>query len=213
MKFLLAGILTITVLSAFVFFGNTKPLLNVKTAIAKPFAKKVIAGKEIGHIKNYGEKIKSFVKANNYCEEYCFLIDMKIPSGKKRFFVYDLIQDTILHSGLVTHGGGSQTNSDKLTFNNIPNGNATSIGKYKIGNEYSGRFGMAFKLYGLEASNNKAFERFVVLHAHSCVPAQEVNPFPICTSLGCPTVSPTFLPVLKKYIDKADKPVVLWIFY
>jgi L,D-transpeptidase catalytic domain len=138
---------------------------------------------------------------------------MKIPSGKKRFFVYDLNQDSIVHAGLVTHGGGSQTATNALTFNNIPNGNATSLGKYKIGIEYSGRFGMAFKLYGLEATNSKAFERFVVLHGHACVPDSEVDPFLICTSLGCPTVSPSFLPILKKYIDKADKPVVLWIFY
>jgi hypothetical protein len=213
MKFLIASILVITTLSAFVFFRNTKTLLNVKTAIAKPFIKKNIADKEIAHVKSYAEKIKPFVKANNYCEDYCFLIDMKIASGKKRFFVYDLIQDSIVHAGLVTHGGGSQTTTEALRFNNIPNGNATSIGKYKIGNEYSGKFGMAFKLYGLEATNNKAFERFVVLHAHACVPDSEVAPFLICTSLGCPTVSPSFLPTLKKYIDKANKPVVLWIFY
>ena len=160
-----------------------------------------------------GNKIKPFVKANNYCEEYCFLIDMKIPSGKKRFFVYDLIRDTIVHAGLVTHGGGSQTTTDALVFNNTPNASATSLGKYKIGNEYSGKFGMAFKLHGLEATNNKAFERFVVLHGHSCVPNNEIDPFLICTSLGCPTVSPSFLPTLKKYIDKAGKPVILWIFY
>jgi hypothetical protein len=213
MKFLIAGIAAITLLSAFVFFGNTKPLLKIKTTVAKPFLKKKLADKEFLIVKKYGDKIKPFLKVNNYCEEYCFLIDMKIPSGKKRFFVYDLLQDTIVHSGLVTHGGGSQTTTDALTFNNIPNSNATSIGKYKIGNEYSGRFGMAFKLYGLETSNNKAFERFVVLHGHSCVPDKEIYPFPICTSLGCPTVSPSFLPILKKYIDKTDKPVVLWIFY
>lgn len=213
MKFLFAGIVTITLLSAFVFFGNTKPLLKVKATIAKPFVKKKNANEIALHIKNYAEKIKPFVKANNYCGNYCFLIDMKIPSGKKRFFVYDLVKDTILHSGLVTHGGGSQTITDALTFNNIPNGSATSLGKYKIGVEYSGKFGMAFKLHGLETSNSKAFERFVVLHSHSCVPEEEVDPFLICTSLGCPTVSPTFLPTLKKYIDKADKPVVLWIFY
>ncbi len=213
MKFLLASILSITILSAFVFFGNTKALLKIKTSIAKPFVEKKITDKEIGHVKSYGDKIKPFIKANNYCEDYCFLIDMKMPSGKKRFFVYDLVQDTILHGGLVTHGGGSQTSTDALVFNNIPNGNATSLGKYKIGNEYSGKFGMAFKLHGLEASNSKAFDRFVVLHAHSCVPDTEIAPFPICTSLGCPTVSPSFLPTLKKYIDKADKRVVLWIFY
>lgn len=213
MKLLFAGIVAVTLLSAFVFFGNTKPLLKVKSAVAKPFVKKKITDKKVGHIKNYAGKIKPFAKANGYCEEYCFLIDMKIPSGKKRFFVYDLVKDTILHSGLVTHGGGSQTSTDVLTFNNIPNANATSLGKYKIGTEYSGRFGMAFKLHGLETSNSKAFERFVVLHGHSCVPDNEIDPFPICTSLGCPTVSPSFLPTLKKYIDKADKPVVLWIFY
>ena len=213
MKVLLAAIVAITLLSAFVFFGNTKSLLNTKVALAKPFVKKKIANREIANIKNHGNKIKPFVKANNYCEEYCFLIDMKIPSGKKRFFVYDLIRDTIVHAGLVTHGGGSQTTTDALTFNNTPNASATSLGKYKIGNEYSGRFGMAFKLHGLEATNNKAFERFVVLHGHSCVPNNEVDPFLICTSLGCPTVSQSFLPTLKKYIDKADKPVILWVFY
>jgi L,D-transpeptidase catalytic domain len=213
MKILIASILAIATLSAFVFFGHTKPLINVKAAIAKPFVKKKISNESLIHIKSYGNKIKPFVKANNYCEDYCFLIDMKIPSGKKRFFVYDLKQDTVLHAGLVTHGGGSQTTTDALKFNNIPNASATSLGKYKIGIEYNGRFGMAFKLHGLEATNNKAFERFVVLHGHSCVPDSEVEPYLICTSLGCPTVSPSFLPTLKKYIDKADKPVVLWIFY
>jgi hypothetical protein len=213
MKLLLAAVLTITLFSGVVFFGNTKPLLKIKTAIAKPFVKKKLTNESLLSIKKYGDKIKPYLKANNYCEDYCFLIDMKIPSGKKRFFIYDLVQDTVLHAGLVTHGGGSETTTDALVFNNTPNGNATSLGKYKIGNEYSGKFGMAFKLHGLDASNNKAFDRFVVLHAHSCVPDTEIAPFPICTSLGCSTVSPSFLPTLKKYIDKTDKPVVLWIFY
>jgi hypothetical protein len=213
MKFSVVSIATIILLSAFVFFGNTKPLLKVKATVAKPFVKGNIANKNIAHIKKYGEKIKPFVSANNYFEQYCFLIDMKIPSGKKRFFIYDLIRDTILNSGLVTHGSGSETSTNELTFNNTPNANATSIGKYKIGNEYSGKFGMAFKLHGLEATNDKAFERFVVLHGHSCVPTMEIDPLPICTSLGCPTVASSFLLTLKKYIDKADKPLVLWIFY
>jgi hypothetical protein len=180
---------------------------------AKAFVPKKPIAKKSNYIKNYGEKIKPFVKENNYSEDVCFFIDMKIPSGQKRFFIYDLQKDTILDAGLVTHGSGSATKTDDLVFNNTPNGYATSLGKYKIGIEYSGKFGMAFKLHGLEASNNKAFERFVVLHAHSCVPDREIDPLQICESLGCPTVSPSFLPTLKKYIVKADKPVVLWIFY
>ncbi len=213
MKILLVSIATFTAMGIFVFNSNSKPALIVKHAITKPFEKNKIAAKNTIKVKSYASKIKPYVKANNYEEAYCFLIDMKMPSGKNRFFVYDLKQDTILHEGLVTHGGGSQTSTNVLQFNNTPNANATSLGKYKIGVEYSGKFGMAFKLHGLETTNSKAYERFVVLHAHSCVPAEEVDPFTICTSLGCPTVSHTFLPTLKKYIDKADKPVVLWIYY
>jgi L,D-transpeptidase catalytic domain len=213
MKLVFVSIITIAIVASFVFAPNSKPILKVKQVIAKPFVSIKPSAKKYSNVKIYGDKIKPFVKANNYCEEYCFLIDMKISSGKKRFFIYDLKKDTIVDEGLVTHGGGSVTNTDELSFCNIPNSGSTSIGKYKIGNEYSGKFGMAFKLYGLEATNSKAFERFVVLHAHSCVPEEEIYPLQICTSLGCPTVSHSFLPILKKYIDKADKPVVLWIFY
>jgi hypothetical protein len=213
MKLLFASLLTIAVVASFIFAPIRKNIVKIKQAVALPFAPKKPILNNTTHLKKYGEKIKPFLSENNYSEEVCFLVNMKIPSGQKRFFIYDLKKDSILDAGMVTHGSGSSTKTDDLVFNNTPNGNATSLGKYKIGVEYNGKFGMAFKLHGLEASNNKAFERFVVLHSHSCVPAKEIDPLQICESLGCPTVSPSFLSILKKYIDKADKPVILWIFY
>lgn len=213
MKFLPIAFVAAIVFSAFVFIGNTKPLFKIKSAFSKPFVNKKLPVKEMVVLKTYAEKIKPYLKANDYCQDFCFLINMKLPSGKKRFLIYDLKNDSIIDAGLVTHGGGSETGTDKLKFSNVPNSSATSLGKYKIGNEYNGKFGMAFKLHGLETTNSKAFERFVVLHAHSCVPDNEVAPFPICTSLGCPTVSPVFLTVLKKHIDESDKPVLLGIYY
>jgi L,D-transpeptidase catalytic domain len=210
--------------AAFVFAPNSKPVLKAKQIVAKQIAAKSTAAKDIeeknkidkeeaSHLKSYSQKATAYLKANIFCEDYYFVVDMKIAPGKKRFFIYDLIKDTIIDAGLVTHGGGSVSANDKLVFNNISGGNATSLGKYKVGVEYSGQFGMAFKLHGLEASNSKAFERFVVLHSHACVPAEDVYPAEICTSLGCPTVNPSFLPTLKTYIDKAEKPVMLWIIY
>ena len=212
MKLFIASLLLASIATAFVFVPNSQPILKIKEVVSKPlFVKNNV--KEIKRLKNYGEKIKLFLKDNNCSEDFCFLIDMKIPSGQKRFFIYDLKKDTIVGDGLVTHGSGSSTKTNELVFNNVPNGNATSLGKYKIGVEYTGKFGLAFKLHGLEASNSKAFERFVVLHSHSCVPTEEIYPMQICESLGCPTVSPLFLPVLKTFIDNANKPIVLWIFY
>jgi len=138
---------------------------------------------------------------------------MRLPSGKKRFFVYDLERDSVEIAGLVTHGSGSEGESDELVFSNTPNSYCTSLGKYKIGNGYNGRFGLAYKLYGLDKTNSKAFDRFVVLHAHECVPNDEIAPLSICLSQGCPTVSPAFLTQLKTCIDQSEKPILLWIYY
>ena len=164
-------------------------------------------------LKQKAASIKVYNQADDYNSEYCFLVDMKIPSGRKRFFVYNLKKDSVELSGLVTHGSGSDKGTSGLYFSNKPNSNCTSLGKYKIGNSYYGKFGLAFKLYGLDITNSNAFDRFVVLHAHSCVADDEIDPLPICESWGCPTVSPTFLTALKKNINDSDKPLLLWIYY
>ncbi|MFC4263396.1 murein L,D-transpeptidase catalytic domain-containing protein [Ferruginibacter yonginensis] len=156
---------------------------------------------------------KQFVQKNNFNTQYCFLIDMTVPSGKNRFFVYNLQQDSLVYEALVTHGSGSLTSTSDLKFSNIVGSNATSIGKYKIGEQYYGKFGLAYKLHGLDASNSNAFKRAVVLHAHPLVPNEPTYPQPICTSWGCPTVSPAFLQQLKKCIDENNKPILLWIYY
>jgi hypothetical protein len=164
-------------------------------------------------IKVFAKRLKKYIDTSNYNTDYAFIINMKIASGKKRFFVYNLKKDSIERSGLVTHGEGSETEGDDLVFNNTPNGLATSLGKYKIGAEYYGKFGLAYKLHGLDKTNSKAFERFVVLHGHDCVPGTATYPQPICVSQGCPTVNPAFLKKLKPIINKASKPILLEILY
>jgi hypothetical protein len=155
---------------------------------------------------------KLFTKKNSYSQEVCFLIDMKAESGSNRFFVYNFITDSIVNTGLVTHG---RCNKNWLTgrqYSNEVGCGCTSLGKYKIGAPYYGRFGLAYKLHGLDTTNSNAFKRFVVLHSHECVPAQAVSPAPICQSDGCPTVAPHFLKQLQSVIDKSTKPVLLWIY-
>ncbi|RYY45617.1 MAG: hypothetical protein EOO06_16170 [Chitinophagaceae bacterium] len=161
-------------------------------------------------LKSVSVNIRSFAERKNYNGKIAFLIDMSLPSGENRFFVYNLIADTVEHAGLVTHGYGSV--SGEIEFSNVPGSYCTSLGRYKVGKEYSGRFGMAFKLHGLDKTNDKAFERFVVLHSHSCVPDKAIAPLNICESQGCPTVAPAFLSKLKKYIDASDKPILLSIY-
>jgi hypothetical protein len=216
-RFLHISIFLVIISLAFSALGYF--ILNKPKASIKP--KKISSGTTIhsspeGHVaKKLATRsagIKSFCKVKGYNSEYCFMIDMGLHSGKSRFFIYDLNSNNVKDAGLVTHGSGSVGSGDQLVFSNKPGSNCTSLGKYRIGKDYYGRFGLAYKLHGLDQSNSKAFERFVVLHAHACVPGFEVYPLSICPSLGCPTVSPAFLQKLKSYVDQSAKPILLYIY-
>src|SRR5437868_12563612 len=90
---------------------------------------------------------KLFIAKHNYNSSICFLIDMSVPSGQNRFFVYDLINDSVQRSGLVAHGNCNQDWLNGRKYENTVGCGCTSLGKYKVGNPYTGRFGLAFKLY------------------------------------------------------------------
>ncbi len=166
-------------------------------------------------LKQQAAAIKEYVTVNNFNTEYCFLADMSIPSGKNRFFIYNLKMDSLVASSLVAHGFGStkRYSYDELEFSNMPNSFKTSLGKYKIGEAYKGAYGLSYKLYGLDSTNDRAFERAIVLHADTHVPETEPFPYHIYQSAGCPTVSPLFLAILTKYIKASKKPILLWIYY
>jgi hypothetical protein len=158
--------------------------------------------------------IKKLLKGNlTYNADIAFLADMKIQSGKNRFFVYDLKAETIIDSGLVAHGSGSETGMPgKLKFSNTPNSLCTSLGRYTIGNSYHGQFGKAYKLNGLDKTNSNAMIRHIVLHKFNTLPYFEQDQ-PIRNSLGCPMVSVKFYDRLQKHIDASAKPILLDIYY
>ena len=217
MKFLLKFIATVLLLaasfSALAYFFWYKPKFS-STAAKSTFkiSKEADNRKVLLRVKQKADDLAVYAKAHGYNTEYCFMADMRIESGKNRFFVYNIKKDSIEMAGLVAHGCG-RTNSEEIQFSNAANSLCTSLGKYKIGGSYMGKFGLAFKLYGLDATNDNAFNRAVVLHAHSCVPNEETAPIPICQSWGCPTVAPAFLTTLKTYLDHSEKPVLLYVYY
>lgn len=163
-----------------------------------------------GAWKDLGAAARDYVQQHGMESKFCFLVNMEAPSGTARFVVYDLNADSVMSKGLVTHGRCNEWWLEGRRYSNKPGSGCTSPGRYKVGGAYQGRFGLAYKLHGLDSSNSNAFKRYVVLHSHECVPEQETAAA-ICQSDGCPTVSPQFLQTLKTYISKAERPVLLWI--
>ena len=158
--------------------------------------------------------IKQFIGTNSkYNNEIAFFIDMRVMSGKNRFIVYDLKNDKIMDQGLVAHGIGSETeNKPDLKFSNNNSSFCTSLGKYSIGNNYGGKYGKAYKLYGLDATNSNAFARSIVLHKYDKVPYEEQDRA-IVHSLGCPMVNELYYDRIEKIIDNSKRNIIMDIYY
>lgn len=164
----------------------------------------------LNHVANVRQKIG---ENKSYNTNVAFFIDMKIHSGKNRFFIYDLKANKIIDQGLVAHGSGSETGvQGKLKFSNVSQSLCTSLGKYEIGESYNGQFGKAYKLRGLDASNSNAYARNIVLHHYSRMSYEEQQQ-PVCNSYGCPMVNEKYFDRIEKIIDGSDKGILLDIYY
>lgn len=166
---------------------------------------------DAGRLHHKAGQLLQYATAHGYNTRYAFLADFSVFSGGKRFVCYDLQHRKIISTGLVSHGQGPDFRAEKAVFSNVPGSHCSSPGKYRIGGKYSGRFGTAYKLHGLDSSNSNAFDRFVVLHSYPSVPltAQTTG---IVRSDGCPMLNPDYFATLEPYLDKATRPVLLWIY-
>jgi hypothetical protein len=135
MKFYMLATVAVICLVAMAWFPKTS--LFKKTAIEKI---------EIQNIKREVAEAWQFVKENDYNTEKCFLIEMNKPSGSQRFYIYDFKKDTITNAGLVAHGNCFEYWLEGRKYSNVVGSGCTSLGKYKIGASYSGKWGYSYKL-------------------------------------------------------------------
>ena len=69
-------------------------------------------------VSNRASEIASYADQKGYSTKYCFLIDMSLPSGRNRFFVYDLEKRSVAYSALVAHGSCNETFISQARFSN-----------------------------------------------------------------------------------------------
>lgn len=178
------------------------------------FKNESLSDVEIERINYHVNTVREKVYAGpQYNTKIAFLVDMRIKSGKNRFFVYDLVNNKIIDQGLVANGSGSETGiRGQLKFSNEPNSNCTSLGKYSIEKCYKGIFGKAYRLNGLDDTNNNALKRAIVLHHYSAVPLEEQEYY-ISNSHGCPMVNEEFFKRIEKIVDSSKSKIILDIYY
>lgn len=157
----------------------------------------------------------AFCKKNKLDTSVCIMVDMRIPSGKNRLFVYDFQQKKTIIAGLCAHGVGGGSTSTKSVFSNTIGSNCTSLGKYKVKNRSYSNWGINihYKMYGLEKTNNNAFKRIIVMHSYTPVPNYEIYPQGLFgQSAGCPVIADDQMSQIDRLLIKKKKPVLLWIY-
>ena len=116
------------------------------------------------------------------------VVDFSLPSSERRFHLVDVASGQIEGSWLVAHGSGSDPEATGMLhrFSNEPGSNATSRGAYLTANEYVGKHGLSRRLIGLEADNNMAMDRAIVVPGADYVdPALIATQGRIGRSQGC----------------------------
>lgn len=96
-------------------------------------------------------------------QNYVVLVDFAMPSTAKRFFLINMKTGAV-ESFLAAHGRGSGINAVAWKFSNKKDSKQTSLGMYLTGGTYVGHYGLILRMYGLEKSNDQAYNRDIVLH-------------------------------------------------
>ena len=116
------------------------PIYNKFT---KPFFKNTVDAKEW----YYQVDCENLTQVRDYCDrlgystDYYILVDFSIPSGKKRFFIYDLQRGKRVMSSYCMHGSDRGNTFAQPKFSNNPGSGCTSLGRYVM----IGKGGMKFK--------------------------------------------------------------------
>jgi hypothetical protein len=124
------------------------------------------------------------------------IADFSLPSRAPRFHLVDVASGRV-SSHLVAHGRGSDpAHTGWLQhFSNAPSSHATSAGAYRTDGLYVGGHGRSIRLTGLDATNNNALSRAIVVHAAWYVsPEMAKTRGALGRSEGCFALSNTSLP-------------------
>ena len=159
-------------------------------------------------------ELRDFCRAHGYNTRVALLMDTSRHSGLRRFVVWNFETGRTLHRFPVSHGSGSERShvrSAYARFSNSDGSHLSSLGKALVAERYEGRYGVAYRLDGLEESNSNLRPRNVVLHGWQYTTSFPIWPLPTVGSWGCPVLSRRAMRTVDQILQQ-EKRVVLWVY-
>lgn len=87
----------------------------------------------------------------------------------------------------------------------------SSVGRALIAERYEGRYGVAYRLDGLEATNSNLRPRCVVLHGWEYTTSLPIYPLATVGSFGCPVLSRRMMRRVDELLRREQR-VILEVF-
>lgn len=141
--------------------------------------------------------------------QYVAIIDFSAPSTQRRFYFINRKTGEV-NKYYVSHGIGSGKDNYASRFSNTKDSRQTSLGIYLTGEVYQGSYGKTLRMYGLQKSNDEAYNRDIVLHGAWYVGEDFINSLDPKTGLprgrlgvswGCPALSLSMAEKLIPYLQ------------
>lgn len=152
-----------------------------------------------------------WLKRTGYSQRYILLADLSLPMNEYRLFLVDLEKQKVLLRSVMAHGSGRGSTIEEAVCSNEPGSNCSSLGRYRFGANYNGRWGNSFRLHGLDPGNNRALQRAIVFHYYQYM-TDDPESGSLYYSQGCPMVPKSTYLKVKKIVDSESQPLVLWIY-
>lgn len=163
------------------------------------------------------DQVRNYCKRRGYDTNHYIFVDFSIPSGKKRFFIYNLKTGKKEASSYCMHGSGPGNTAAKPKFSNKIGSKCSSVGRYIMvgrGNKYKN----SVRLRGLDNTNSMAEARGILIHSAGKVTRfnGETDYIPLGKeSEGCFTVSRNCMKkVMNLYANNSTKhPILIYAKY
>lgn len=159
-----------------------------------------------------GKRSRSAQKVNVGNPRFAAIVDFSKPSSERRFYFIDRSTGEV-GKYYVSHGIGSGNGNHAVRFSNRKDSRMTSLGFYLSGGLYDGKYGKTLRMYGLQKSNDQAYNRDIVLHGAwyvgedfmNTINAKTKEPYGrLGVSWGCPAVSTYIASKLMPYLKEGS---------
>lgn len=157
------------------------------------------------------EALREFCCKEGYNTDVVLFVDASRHSGRRRFVAWSFERNAPMFTCPVSLGSGakeSHVRSAYAEFSNNEGSHLSSLGRALVAERYEGRYGVAYRLDGLDESNSNLRPRCVVLHGWEHTTSYPIWPRAMVGSHGCPVLSQRMMRRLDEVLQNEQGTII-----